>query len=119
MNASTSTRAYQTARLSIAAKARIASRYSVTDASTIRSPSRAVNPLSLAAIMRLAASRLTSHSHGPGSVSSKSLMSNTMRRSGEAKTPKFDRCASPQHCTRRPEVGVVERSWAITFAAPR
>ena len=69
--------------------------------------------------MTLAASRFTSHSHGPGSVSSKSLMSNTIRRSGDANTPKFDRCASPQHCTRSPEVGVVERSCVITLAAPR
>ena len=54
----------------------------------------------------LTASRLTSHSHGPGSVSSKSLTSNTSRRSGEANTPKFDRCASPQHCTFSPDRGV-------------
>ena len=55
------------------------------------------------AISRLAASRLTSHSHGPGSVSSKSLMSKTRRRSGEAKMPKFDRWASPQACTVMPD----------------
>ena len=36
------------------------------------------------AISMLTARRLTSHSHGPGSVSSKSLMSKTSRRSGEA-----------------------------------
>ena len=36
------------------------------------------------------------HSKGPGSVSSKSLTSNTSRRSGEVNAPKFDRCASPQ-----------------------
>ena len=76
-------------------------------------------PLSRAAISMLAASRLTSHSHGPGSVSSKSLMSNTSRRSGEAKTPKFDRCASPQHWTCSPERGVPAKSWAMIFAAPR
>ena len=62
--------------------------------------------MSRAAISMLAASRLTSHSHGPGSVSSKSLTSNTSRRSGEANTPKFDRCASPQHCTFSPDRGV-------------
>ena len=39
--------------------------------------SLARKPLSRAAISMLTASRLTSHSHGPGSVSSKSLMSNT------------------------------------------
>ena len=58
--------------------------------------------LSRAATIMLAASRLTSHSHGPGSVSSKSLTSNTRFRSGEANAPKFERCASPQHCTVRP-----------------
>ena len=65
-----------------------------------------MKPLLRAQISMLTASRLTSHSHGPGSVSSKSLMSKTSRRSGEAKTPKFDRCASPQHWTRNPERGV-------------
>ena len=73
-----------------------------TVSSTICSWSLTAKPLSRAAISMLAASRLTSHSHGPGSVSSKSLTSNTSRRSGEANTPKFDRCASPQHCTRQP-----------------
>ena len=47
-------------------------------------------------MVKLAASRLTSYSKGPGSVSSKSLTSNSSRRSGEAKAPKFDRWASPQ-----------------------
>ena len=58
------------------------------------------------AIMKLAASRFTSYSNGPGSVSSKSLRSNSSVRSGEAKTPKFDRWASPHSCTSRPAVGV-------------
>ena len=61
------------------------------------------NPLSRPATARLAASRLTSHSNGPGWVSSKSLMSKTSRRSGEAKTPKLLMCASPHSCTFRPE----------------
>ena len=67
----------------------------------------------------LAASRLRSHSQGPGRVSSKSLTSNIKARSGEAKSPKFERWASPQACTRNPEDGVVARSEAITSAAPR
>jgi hypothetical protein len=67
----------------------------------------------------LAASRLRSHSHGPGSVSSKSLRSNTSRRSGEPNTPKFDRCASPQDCTWNPERGIPARSAAMIRAAPR
>ena len=91
--------AYQTSRFFIAAKRAIAVRYSSTVSSTTRSCAFAEKPLSWAAMSMLTASRLTSHSHGPGSVSSKSLMSNTSLRSGEANTPKFDRCASPQHWT--------------------
>ena len=67
----------------------------------------------------LAARRLRSHSHGPGSVSSKSLTSNIRVRSGEANTPKFDRWASPQIWALRPDRGVVARSEAMTSAAPR
>src|ERR1700728_4655204 len=76
-------------------------------------------PLALAATTMLAARRLTSHSHGPGSVSSKSLQSKTSCRSGDPKTPKFDRWASPQIWAVRPDVGVVERSDAMIRAAPR
>ena len=65
------------------------------------------------------ARRFTSHSHGPGSVSSKSLMSNTMLRSGVAKVPKFATCASPHACTVRPVTGVVARSIAMIAAPPR
>ena len=71
------------------------------------------------AIATLAARRLTSHSHGPGRVSSKSLMSNTSRRSGAAKMPKFERWASPHACTRSPDSGVFARSIAMIAAAPR
>ena len=67
----------------------------------------------------LAASRFTSHSHGPGSVSSKSLIANTRLRSAEANTPKFARCASPHACTDSPVTGVPARSAAITAADPR
>ena len=81
--------------------------------------SLAVNPFARPATARLAASRLTSHSNGPGSVSSKSLTSKTSRRAGEANAPKLARCASPHSCTRSPEVGVVARSAAIGSAAPR
>ena len=88
-------------------------------ASTIARRSAGLNPRSRPAISRLAASRLTSHSHGPGKVSSKSLMSNIICRSGEANTPKFDRCASPQICACRPERGVAARSAAMISAAPR
>ena len=76
-------------------------------------------PRCRAQISKLAASRFTSHSHGPGSVSSKSLMSNINFRSGDAKTPKFDRWASPQSWTVIPARGVGARSAAMISAAPR
>src|SRR5207244_2381950 len=57
--------------------------------------------------------------HGAGSVSSKSLISKMMLRSGVAKPPKFTRWQSPQDCTRRSVVNVPARSAAITPAAPR
>ena len=65
-----------------------------------------VKPLFCAAIVKLAAIRLTSYSNGPGSVSSKSFRSNSSRRSGEANAPKFDRWASPHSWTVRPARGV-------------
>jgi hypothetical protein len=72
---------------------------------TISRRSLPENPLSRPATSRLAASRLTSHSHGPGRVSSKSFTSKTRRRSAEPKMPKFDRCASPHACTASPDTG--------------
>ena len=80
-------------------------RYSATHAMTIARRSARSNPRSRPRTSKLAASRFTSHSHGPGRVSSKSLMSKSSCRSGEAKTPKFDRCASPQSCVWIPETG--------------
>ena len=77
------------------------------------------NPLLRAAIVKLAAIRFTSYSNGPGRVSSKSFRSNSSLRSGEANTPKFDRCASPHNWTTSPAVGVSARSAAMIFAAPR
>jgi len=68
---------------------------------------------------KLAASRFTSHSHGPGRVSSKSLMSKIICRSGVPNRPKFDRWASPHSCTVTPETGVAARSVAMISAAPR
>ena len=73
----------------------------------------ALKPLARPAMTMLAASRLTSHSQGPGSVSSKSLASNTSRRSGEAKMPKLERCASPLACTTMSVRGVSARSKAM------
>ena len=79
----------------------------------------ASNPRARPATSKLTASRLRSHSHGPGSVSSKSLMSKTSRRSAEEKKPKFMRCASPQSCAVKPETGVAARSEAMIAAPPR
>ncbi len=67
----------------------------------------------------LAAKRFTSHSHGPGAVSSKSLTSKTSLRSEAANPPKFAIWASPHACTRNPVEGVVTRSAAMTSALPR
>ena len=101
------------------ANSRIARRYAATAASTIPRRSFAAKLRDRPAISRLVASRLTSHSHGPGSVSSKSLMSKTRLRSGEAKAPKLARWASPHACTVSPDRGVRARSLAIGSAAPR
>src|SRR3982751_6083374 len=75
--------------------------------------------LCIAAITKLAAKRFTSHSHGAGNVSSKSLISKTIRLSGVAKLPKFTRWQSPQDCTLTPVEGVLARSAAIIAAPPR
>ena len=69
------------------------------------------------ATAKLAARRLTSHSHGAGSVSSKSLMSKTRLRSGVAKMPKFSRWQSPHACTCRPVLG--ERGQVVGHQARR
>ena len=60
-------------------------RYISTAASTVARRSAAPKSRSRAATSMLAASRLTSHSNGPRSVSSKSFTSNTSDRSGDAK----------------------------------
>ncbi len=83
MAASTSMWEYHTSRLVMAANWCMPERYSPSRASSTLVRSLVENPLSRPAMAKLAASRLTSHSHGPGHVSSKSLMPNTSRRSGE------------------------------------
>jgi hypothetical protein len=119
MTVSASAWAYHTSNVSTPAKPRIARRYAATAARTMRRRSFSEKLLLRAAISRLVASRLTSHSHGPGNVSSKSLTSNTSLRSGEANNPKLARWASPQACTISPDLGVRARSLAIGNAAPR
>ncbi len=110
---------YHTSRVPCSAALLMPSRYSLAAARTTLRRSARENPLSRPAISKLAARRFTSHSQGPGSVSSKSLMSKIRRRSGEPNTPKLDRWASPQHCTVMPESGVAARSSAMISAAPR
>ena len=56
-------------------------------------------PFWRAATTRLVARRATSHSKGPGRVSSKSRRSKLRLRSGVAHRPKFRTWASPQSCT--------------------
>ena len=77
-------RACQTSIVGISANSAIASRYAATEANVTSRASASVNPLLRAAIVKLAAIRLTSYSNGPGSVSSKSFRSNTSVRSGDA-----------------------------------
>ena len=72
-----------------------------------------------AATTRLAASRWTSHSNGPGSVSSKSRRSKARFRSGVAHSPKLRTWASPHSWTSSPLWGREPRSAAMTAAAPR
>ena len=64
-------------------------------------------PLSRPAIAKLAASRFTSHSHGPGSVSSKSFMSNTSRRSGEREHTEVHEVRVAAQLRREPRAGRV------------
>ena len=70
-------------------------------------------PMNRPASITLAASRFTSHSQGAGSVSSKSLMSNTSLRSGAPNPPKFSKWRSPHACTRNLVEGVPARSAAM------
>ena len=81
--------------------------------------SLSLSPFAWAATAMLTASRLTSQSKEPGSVSSKSFMSNIRVRSAEANIPKLARCASPHSWTSRPLRGTLLRSDAMTAAAPR
>ncbi len=119
MNSSTSIRAYHTSSARMPANCCMAVRYAATVPRTIARRCLRENPLSRPATSKLTASRFTSHSHGPGSVSSKSFRSNTSRRSGAANNPKFDRCASPHSWACSPELGLAARSAAISSAAPR
>ena len=111
--------AYQTSSRVCAAKRAIELRYSRAALSAMVSCWRAVCPSSWDAMTSEATNRLTSHSNGPTSVSSKSLTSNTIWRSGDEKIPKLERCASPHICTSSAVLSPLARSSAIRSAAPR
>ena len=72
-----------------------------------------------AATTTLAASRLTSHSNGPGRVSSKSLMSKMRRRSGAVKAAEVREVRVAAELDREAGVGAAPRSAAMIAAAPR
>src|SRR5918995_970318 len=91
---SSPTREYQTSSSPISENSAIRCRYEATDARAASRQSGASKPLSRPATTKLAARRFTSHSQGPGRVSSKSLRSKSRARSGEAYAPKFKRWAS-------------------------
>ncbi len=110
----TSTRSYQTSSGDMGPSSFMCSRYARTVPSTAAVRAGSSMLRLRAATATLAASRLTSHSHGLGSVSSKSLTSKIRFRSGVANTPKLARCASPQTCTRCPVTGVPARSSAMS-----
>ena len=104
-SSSTSSRAYQTSSFRIPAQSCMASRYDAATARLVAARCASSKPRSRPATAKLAASLLMSHSNGPGRVSSKSLRLKTRRRSGAAKIPKFDRCASPHSWTVRSGAG--------------
>lgn len=116
---SMSIRSYQMSSSRFVAKSAMADRYSVAvdfvqDRATVLD-----RPLARAARTTDVVSRFTSHSKGPGFVSSKSLTSKITDRSGAANMPKFARCASPQSCALSPVRGMSERSEAMMIALPR
>ena len=116
---STSILLYQISRFVMPAKLAIEVRYCRVAASRIDRRVASSNSLDRPATSSDVTSRFRSHSHGPGLVSSKSLMSKIRLRSGDANPPKLARWASPQACTTRPESGVFDRSEAMISAAPR
>ena len=76
-------REYQVSSAPARAYSPMRSRYEPMAYSRARWLNDRVQPSDRPAMTKLAASRLVSHSNGPGSVSSKSLRSNTSDRSGE------------------------------------
>ena len=85
----------------------------------MRSRLSADSPTSRPAISALAAIRFTSHSQGPGSVSSKSFGPKTSLRSGAANAAEVRDVSVAARLDHDPESGVAARSAAITAAAPR
>ena len=113
-------RAYHTSRADIWLYSAMRSRYDRTQDSAASLAAPLLKPLLRQARTTLAARRLTSHSHGAGRVSSRSLISKMTRRSGLAKSPKLSRWAvaaclhAQAGCRRDRQVGRhVERRPAI------
>ncbi len=103
----------------ILAKDSIASRYWLTKLETASRQPASLSPATRPPSTMLVANRFTSHSHGPGIDSSKSLRSKTRCPSGAANAPRLSTCASPHICTTSPVVGHSDRSYAMRGAAPR
>ena len=80
---------YQISSSGIVAYRRMRPQYASMPAVTAAAATAGLIRFSRAATTRLAAKRLTSHSNGPGRVSSKSRRSNDRFRSGVAHNPKF------------------------------
>ena len=114
-----STREYHTSSCVIVANAAMRSLYELTAASAARAHALSVPLIKRPASIILVANRLTSHSHGAGKVSSKSLMSKIRFRSGVANNPKFIKWQSPHACALFPSVGVFAKSLAMIAAEPR
>ena len=92
---SPSRRAYHTPNSVSAANSRIASRYWRAVASTAFRRSAGFSWPSRPATSMLAARRFTSHSHGPGRVSSKSFTSNSKERSGRGEAAEVEQVSVP------------------------
>jgi hypothetical protein len=102
------------------ARARIRVRYAATVVAATARARLVEKAAARAATATLAANLLRSAVKStPGSVSSKSFISNRMLSSGVANAPKFIRWQSPQACTATPGAGWCFRSSPITAAAPR
>src|SRR4029453_14784634 len=88
---STSIRLYQTSRFRKGGNSRIARGYERAPPVLIFARVLVSKPRSRPATAKLATRRLTSHSNGPGRVSSKSLGAKPRRRGGGGKMPEVEK----------------------------